>query len=62
MKYGIFYNDEENCEVVRVEVDAPNLATALFLAGIRAAQDGYGSGPLEVVKAETAAWKEVDLP
>lgn len=62
MRYGIFYDDSENSEVVRVEVDAPNLSTALFLAGMQVARNGHGSGPLEVVQAETVEWKEVRLP
>jgi hypothetical protein len=62
MKYGIFYDDQEKSEVVRVEVDAPELATALFLAGMQVAQNGDPIGPLQVVQAETVEWKEVRLP
>lgn len=62
MKYGIFYDDTENSEVARVEVEAPDLGTAIFLAGIEVAHNGHGSGPVTVVKAEIAAWREVELP
>lgn len=62
MKYRIFYDDHENCEVDSVEIDAPNLATALFLAGMQVAQNGDPIGPLEVVRAEIVTWKEVELP
>lgn len=69
MKYRIYWDDQENCEVDVVEVEAPNLATACFLAGVQVAL-GTGPvvrplrevGPLEVVRAETVTWKEVDLP
>lgn len=62
MKYRVYYDDSENSEVSRVEVDARDLATALFLAGMQVAHNGHGSGPLEVLRAETAAWKDIELP
>jgi hypothetical protein len=69
MRYRIYWDDQENSEVDVVEVDAPNLATAIFLAGIQVAL-GTGPvsrslcevGPLEVVRVETVTWKEVELP
>lgn len=70
MKYRIYWDDQEKSEVDRVEVDAPDLATALFLAGIRVAL-GTGPvvrplhevGPLQVVRVEVPGdWKEVELP
>lgn len=63
MKYRIYWDDQENCKVDVVEVDAPNLATACFLAGMAVAHNGHGSGPLEVVRAEVpAGWTEIELP
>ena len=63
MKYRIYWDDQENCEVDVVEVEAPNLATACFLAGMQVAHNGHGSGPLEVVRAEVPGdWKQVKLP
>ncbi len=63
MKYRIYYDDRENCKVDVVDVEAPNLATACFLAGIQVAHNGHGSGPLEVVRAEVpVGWKDIELP
>ena len=64
MKYRIFYDDSENSEVVPVEVDALELATALFRAGMQAARNGYEPDPLTVLRVETevVTWKDVELP
>jgi hypothetical protein len=63
VRYRIYWDDSENCKVDAVEVDAPNLATAIFLAGMQVAHNGHGSGPLEVVRAEVpAGWTEIELP
>lgn len=62
MKYRVYWDDQESCEVDVVEVEAPNLATACFLAGIQVAHNGHRSGPLEVVRVEVpGGWIEVDL-
>lgn len=63
MKYRIYYDDQENCEVDVVEVEASDLATACFLAGIQVAHNGHGSGLLKVVRAEVpVGWKDIELP
>lgn len=63
MKYRIYWDDQENCVVEYVEVEAPNLATAIFRAGMQVAHNGHGSGPLEVVRIEVPGdWIEVTLP
>lgn len=63
MKYRVHWDDQEKCVVDYVEVEAPNVATACLLAGVQVARNGYGSGPLEVVRVEVpAGWTEVELP
>lgn len=62
MKYRIFYDDSENCEIDSVEVEADGLASALFLAGMQVAQNGDPIGPLTVTAAEAASWARVKLP
>jgi hypothetical protein len=63
VKYRIYWDDREGCEVAVVEVEAPNLASACFLAGMQVAQNGDPIGSLEVVRVEVPGeWIEVDLP
>ncbi len=63
MKYRIIVNNRDRLGNEVFEVEAPNLATAILLAGMELARSRNPVLPPEVVKVEIpAGWMEVVLP
>ncbi len=63
MKYRITVDNMGESTVEALEVDAPDLASAIFAAGMQMACNGNPVGQVLVIKAEVpAGWQEVKLP
>lgn len=63
MKYRISVDKRAERVVEAIEVDAIDLATAIFLAGMQMAHNSNPVGPVQVVKAQVpGGWMEVELP